>query len=430
MNLTKLFAAGLCLTAMTASATVFKADSFETGFSSGWDGTPAGARVDGDASLNGYTAARPMTGVTSNKVLKLDTEGGVWTNAVTGGGFPNAGDKVYSDMLVKFVPSEELPAIGIDVKLAIAVLAGTPNKLAFSVVDQDMLNTNVWIVTQGAIDTNVWYRLTIEMGNLGGVPYANIKTNGALVNDLGPYVLEAADKTLNSIGFQGTGYIDEVVVRSDDPIMTAILLTLNFAAGIDSVYVGLTQKTTGQTVTSGDTLVITASQWKQIASLTGPSTITWVNGGLGSSAATVTVANASATTVDIAAQTVTNTTATSGSGTSFDGAPQNKVAAWALANGVTSLTSGIYNNYLFNIDDAATVPTLSITSISVSGSTVTITVVATGINFTTINGTLKLVSYATLGGTPHPHSITFSGTTTATITYDIGSDSFVKAAVE
>jgi hypothetical protein len=421
---------------MTVSATVFKANSFETGEAgTGWtfDGTKnwdsSGVRVGGDASLDGYTASRPMTGVTSNTVLKLDTEGSVWTNAVVGGGIPTSGDKVFTDMLVKFVPSEELPFInGLDVKLAVAVLAGTPNKLAISVIDPDNYNTNVWFVTGAAIDTNVWTRLTIEMFNDTQFIFANVKTNGALVN-ASPYYVNAADKTLNSIGFSGTGFIDEVVVRSDDPIQTAILLTLNFAAGIDSVYVGGTAKTTGQTVTSPAELVITASQWKEIASLTGPNTITWVDGGLGSSVATVTVANASATTVEIAGQTSTSSTAIGGQ-TYFNGQQLSKVATWALANGVTTLSNDIYDQYLFNIPTDG-VPVLLITSMSVVDTTVSVSVLSTNnVNFASgINGTLKIKAYPVLGGTPEVYT-GFVGTTNAVFTTDIGTNKFIKASVE
>ena len=89
MNLTKCFAAGLCLTAMTASATgILQSDAFENNsYSGNWSGGLSlsyggiGNVVDGDAYPS-YTAVRPMTGVTSNRVLQLNTEGGVWTNTV------------------------------------------------------------------------------------------------------------------------------------------------------------------------------------------------------------------------------------------------------------------------------------------------------------------------------------------------------------
>lgn len=436
MNLTKCFVAGLCLTAMTASAVELKANAFEAGEpGTGWsfdgvkDWDTTGVRVDGDASLEGYTAARPMTGVTSNKVLKLDTEGGVWTNTVVDGSFASA--PVYADMLVKFVPSEELPSVDSAVKLAIAVTNGY-----LAVTKDDGLGGNEWVGTSTAIDTSLWYRVTVMLTFDDPLVKATVKINETAVIVEGNTLFDITDndgfQTLNSIGFQGTGFIDEVVVRDDDPISTAVLLTLSFTAGTDiaSVLVGGNPKNSGDTVASGSELVITAAQWKEIADVTGPSTVTWGDSAAGDTCVTVTVANATATTVTITAQTESTSTGTSGTGTSFDGAPMNKVATWALANGVTTLTSGIYDQYLFNLDDAATVPDLLIKSITVSGSTVTVTVEATGINFTTINGTLKLKSYPTLGGAETVHTITFSGTTTAEIVQDIGSNKFVKASVE
>jgi hypothetical protein len=163
-----------------------------------------------------------MPDAANENVLQLDTEGAVWTNTVSASFATTAR---FTDMLVKFVPSEELPVIGADVKLAVAVQAGTPNVLAISVVDQTLTITesNLWIVTTGEIDTNAWTRLTIELGSVEGEAYAYVKTNGVLVNPI-PYIVEAPDSTLNSIGFQGTGFIDEVVVRDDDPFGGAPVL--------------------------------------------------------------------------------------------------------------------------------------------------------------------------------------------------------------
>lgn len=433
MNLTKCFVAGLCLSAMTASAGFVVSNAFEaTDSGTGWtfgDKTwsTVGVRVDNDA-VNGrasYTGNRPMPGSDNNIVLKLDTEGGIWTNTV-GASFSGE-DVVYADMLVKFVPSEELPTLT-DGKLAIAIKAGLDGTNYLNIANNDS-STFAWAETAQAIDTSAWYRVTVKMYFESDWTFGQVYVNGTAVGS--PLALDG-DTTLNSIGFQGTGYVDEVAVRDDDPIATAVLISLSFSTGIQSVYVGETAKNTGDTVATGSDLIITAAQWKEIASVSGTDvTVDWVAGAAGDSIATVKVsAVTSGKIATITAQTETSTAATSGSGTSFDGAPMNKVASWALLYGVTSLSNGIYDNYLFNIDDAATVPTMNITSITVSGSTVTVTVTAGSTDFTAINGTLKLLSYATLDATPTTHTITFSGTTTATITHDIGTDKFVKALVE
>lgn len=216
MNLTKCFAVGLCLTAMTASAVIVKSDSFESGFSSGWDGTPAGARIDGDASLDGYMGTRPMTGVTSNKLVKLDTEGGVWTNKIGVSGQSFETTPVYCDMLVKFVPSEELPTLT-EGKLALAIKAGAGGTNFLNIAHQNGPAIE-WVQTARDISTSAWYRVTVKMywdvdlESTYGLTFINGTAVGSALRLDG-------NTTLNSIGFQGTGYIDEVVVRDDSPFV-------------------------------------------------------------------------------------------------------------------------------------------------------------------------------------------------------------------
>jgi hypothetical protein len=431
MNLTKLFAASLCLTALTASAAMVKTNAFETGEDqTGWwvgDGNTLTTRSVTNDSINGrsaYGGTTPLTGTANERVLKLDTEGAVWTNQVNAS-FEN--NPLYTDMLVKFVPSEDLPTFvaseGGKFALAIKPNAGGTNMLN---VANNNGSTFAWSETTQEISTSLWYRVTVKFYVEGESTYSQVYVNGSAV---GSPLLLNADINYTSIGFQGTGYIDEVVIRDDDPFAGGgALLTLQFATGIGSVYVGPTQKLSGQTVTSGQSLIISAAQFYEIASVTGAGT-SWSVGGLNETGGVVTVTSATNATLTITAQAETSTTPYAGSG-AFSNAPANTVAAWAIANGVSALSDPIYNNYLLNIDDQATVPDLLIKSIAVTNPTVTVTVEAAGVNFTQINGTLKLVSYPTLGGTPTTHSISFSGTTTVTIQQNIGTNQFVKARVE
>lgn len=447
MNLTKLFVAGLCFTAMTASAVVIKEDSFESGTftNAGWSGFDSTFGVNIIGGTNGVTDANsPMVGVGDDRVLHLNTDGAVWTNTITGATFLTT--PIYADMLVKFVPSEDLPTLDSGVKLAAAVTNG------FLVVTK---NGNVWNSTTQPIDTNFWYRFTVELkvvttSNLvadpGGdywnevtIKKANVKINGTNVVVGGETEFIISDflgsSTLTAIGFQGTGFIDEVVVRDDNPFAgISVMLTLSFSTGVGgiaSVTQNGTPKDSGNQVASPATLVITADQWKEITSVTGPSTVTWVDGAVGSSVATVTVANATATNVTIAGQPETSTTGTSGSGTSFDGAAMNKVAAWALANGVTTLSDGIYDDYLFNIATNSN-PTLVINSIAVTNTTVTVTVGAGTNNLAALNGVLKLRAWPVLGGTfeSYTNEVGIVGTTNVTVQVNIGTNKFVKALVE
>jgi hypothetical protein len=439
MNLTKCFVASLCLMAMTASAVVIKEDSFESGTftNAGWSGFDSTFGVNIIGGTNGVTDANsPMVGVGDDRVLHLNTDGAVWTNTITGASFAGT-TNIYVDMLVKFVPSEELPVIGTGVKLAVAVKTGTPNVFAYYVADQVSYSSNIWYETSAEINTNLWCRLTIDFSTLvidenNSVGLVNIKTNGALVNTL-PLYVEQTDYTLNSIGFQGTGYIDEVVVRDDNPFGAAIQITLSFATGVASVFVGPTQKLDTQTVDSGSDLIITAAQWKEISDVSGPGVTTnWVSGALGDSLVTVKVQASNATTVTVTSVTETSTSGTLGSSTSFDGAPMNKVAAWAIANGVSSLSDGIYTNYLYNVDDTAEAQTLLINSIAVTGTTVTVTVGAGTNNLSILNGVLKLKAWPVLGGTPvtYTNEVALLGTTNVTVQVNISTNKFVKALIE
>lgn len=254
MNLTKCFVAGLCLTAMTVSAAgTIQEDAFENGiYSVNWSGSlslsygEGGHVVDGDAFLgiSPYTLARPMTGVTSNRVLRLDTEGGVWTNTV---GVPFSAAPVFVDMLVKFVPSEDLPQLDSSVKLAVAVTNG------LLVVTK---NGSQWNQTSQAIDTNTWYRFSAELKQVttsnwvvdpfleGGGSWdisttkrAIVKINQSVVSVGGENDFTIFDvlgtSTLTSIGFSGTGFVDEIVVRDTDPFAPT---TVKFAGeGIEIV---------------------------------------------------------------------------------------------------------------------------------------------------------------------------------------------------
>lgn len=442
MNLTKCFVAGLCISALTASAGFIKSNAFETADAGtdwtfdgikGWDSE--GIRVANDSTNNraSYSSAeidRPYASAANTKVLALNTEGGVWTNTINQ---QFATTAIYVDMLVKFVPSEELPLkTTLSGKLAIAVMADVNGTNRLNIAWDNSGGFGDWLpITSKEVSTSSWHRITVKM-------YAVV--NG---EDYIPWVTVYLDRdqvldqqinglTLAAIGFSGTGFIDEVVVRDDDPFVTEIPLTLSFATGIDSVYVGVDSKTNGATVLSGDSLIITASKWYEIANVAGTDVTTnWVAGVIGDSAATVTVTAAAADkTVTITARTETSTDPQGGS-TLFNGQQANKVAAWAIANGVTTLLDANYPQYLFNIATNATVPTLSIKSVAISNTTATVSVQAGTTDFSpsAINGALKIKGYPTLGGTPEVYG-GFTGTTNAIFVQDIGTNKFIRAMVD
>jgi len=221
MNLTKCFVAGLCVSALTASAAITQSDAFEGGVYSGnWLGVGlnydpvAGPVVDGDAYPS-YQGVRPLTDVTTNRVLKLDTEGGIWTNTVNQSFETNA---VWVDMLVKFVPSEDLPTFSpvTDGKLAIAVKADAGGTNLLNIANNNGFSFT-WNPTAREISTSEWYRVTVKLyydSLVLGTTAAQVSINGT---DVGTPLELNANTTLFSIGFQGTGFIDEVVVRDDPP---------------------------------------------------------------------------------------------------------------------------------------------------------------------------------------------------------------------
>lgn len=430
MNLTKFFIASLCLTAMTASAIVLQSDSFESGsFSNGllWagPGLTTGAITDG---ITGLTDANtPMEIASDTKVLQLNTEGAVWTNMVTEGVFASA--PIYTDMLVKFVPSEALPSIDGTVKLAIATTNGL-----LVVTKDDGAGNNVWVSTSTTIDTSLWYRVTVKLSFVTPLVKANVKVDGTDVTVDGNTTFDITDndgfQTLYAIGFQGTGFIDEVVVRDDNPFgdTPVVLLTLSFATGIQSVVVDGNSKTNGASVATPSTLEITTATFYEIADVTGAST-NWTVAGIGETSGSVAVSSTSNVTVTITARAETSTNAWGGA-TAFTNQPANKVADWAIANLLTSLDDTYYNNYLLNVSTNS-LPTLRINSIAVSNTTATVTVGAGTVDLNEMNGTLKIIATPVLGGAETKYTATIPGSTTnVTITQDIDTNKFIKAIVE
>ncbi len=429
MNLTKLFAASLCLTAMAASAVELKSDSFESeSFSGGWVGPQPSNIV---AGTNGVAEANSPINTSDTKVLQLDTGAGTWTNQV-GYSFDNTNTPaLYIDMLVKFVPSETPPPLGDGVKLAIAVT----NDLLV-VTKAVGVGVNDWATTATTIDTSLWYRVTVKLEQdvVNYLYYASVTLNGNQpVSVGGEERFEIADSTfygvLNSIGFQGTGFIDEVVVTTDNPLggVTVFDITLSFAAGQLSVLVSGTGTNAAPVVPSGTTLDVIAKPFYQIAGTT--ATNNWTSGGEPNTNGTITVTAEADTEITFTAQPWTSTDPVGGT-TSFANAPATNVAAWAIAKGVTELDDNIYNQYLLNIDDATDVPSLLIKSVAVTNTEVTVTVEADGVNFSTINGQVKLMVSPVLGGSSSNITAAVSGEFTATVQADIGTNKFVKAVVE
>jgi hypothetical protein len=230
MNLTKWFAAGLCITAMTVSAQSIKTNSFETGDSGeGWfvgvDKSFASSTIlvanDATNARDTYSndaTNRPMPDAANTKVLKLD-ESVTFTNEITDASFLS--NPVYVDMLVKFVPSDTLAPVDGAIKMAIAV---TNNLLA---VTRYNGGDNEWVITDTIIDTSVWHRVTVKLelqAPANRMATVTIDQNTVMVGGVSPFRItdNEGSVTLKALSFSGTGYVDEIVVTRDNPFSSLV----------------------------------------------------------------------------------------------------------------------------------------------------------------------------------------------------------------
>jgi len=240
--------------------------------------------------------------------LALDTEGGtLWrslntiTSATTGEGDAAtttydlgtakavAATGTYLDTLVQFtVTEDDAPTVGEGDKLAIWLQAGegTTNLMVKAAVIDDIgTPTETTFTLNAKVNPGEWYRLTIkaiaDITDNEGLPGFQIYLDGALLTSstptltskyleiLGPddvddshYADLVAGKyfaslssatTLQGVGFQGTGAVDEIVWTEEDPFAgAAIDFTLTWGEGVDAVsYVLSTDLTTTNSLTSG-----------------------------------------------------------------------------------------------------------------------------------------------------------------------------------
>ncbi|MCL1921111.1 MAG: hypothetical protein FWG50_08560 [Kiritimatiellaeota bacterium] len=178
-----------------------------------------------------FATSNPLTNSTDSMVLELNTEGDTLQRSIAGADF--TADPIYIDMMVKFVLSEDEPDIPSgDVKTLIFANASS-NLVVYS---SDGVNIYGFSELAGpGIDPEQWYRLTLTWFNwedAGGLATMKIQLNGGeyLTGALGfneefgtgayNFVSAASvveDTTLSFIEFQGTGFIDELVVTYDEP---------------------------------------------------------------------------------------------------------------------------------------------------------------------------------------------------------------------
>lgn len=207
----------------------------------------------------------PISGISgydsTARVLRLNTETATLTNDIdqTTSSFQAA--PIWLDTMVQFVTTDSHPTISDNtVKLALYAFAGeTSTNLAvyhaYFVVGTGMVTTNT--VLDVAVDPAKWYRLTVELqhedGGEGygadGVQAFRMRLNGSgndgqfiTLNGAPAYgddwyeAVDAGDSpaggawflsagapgaetawAIDSLAFQGTGYLDDLVLRKTDP---------------------------------------------------------------------------------------------------------------------------------------------------------------------------------------------------------------------
>jgi hypothetical protein len=256
----------------------------------------------------------PISGISgydsTARVLRLNTETATLTNQIAEATSDFQAAPIWLDTMVQFVTTDSHPEITDNtVKLALYAYVGeSSTNLAvyhsYFVVGSGFITTNT--DTGVAVDPALWHRVTVELQHEeGGEGYAanglqafRMKLNGQLVTlngapaygdswyDTvdsggspagGAWFLSAGDpgnetaKAIDSLAFQGTGYLDDLVLRKTDPYVIApvgqeFLITQVIsdpAHGFASPAGEITVQQGGSTQ-----IVYTASDWYRITSLT------------------------------------------------------------------------------------------------------------------------------------------------------------------
>ena len=244
----------------------------------------------------------PISGISgaNTHALRLNTEGDTLTNKFSTVETTFESDPIWLDTVVQFVLSEDLPtglADDVDVKMALYALAGeTSTNLVVhhAIYDEGFLATNT--VTDIEIDPEAWYRVTVKMAageTMHEIPQAfSIMVNGQLVevteNAYGADWLDTFEMTpagagswflsagtegsypsaIESLAFQGTGFIDDLCLVDTDPFAIppsgeGFLITQNVGANGAANPAGEIQIADGGTTS----IVYTADDWYRIQEL-------------------------------------------------------------------------------------------------------------------------------------------------------------------
>ena len=432
-----------------------------------------------------YANGRPITNDNDKaQALKLETEGQTLTRYVafteddgSGSlGIPlttpttisvTESEPVYVDTLMKFTPSEDDPEVtDSNIKLALFVNVNSNLVLRHTYYDVNRLPNAGYVTTNsiftdlGEINPEQWYRLTIKMQyhNSYGAMQAWLWLDGTQLthyngevdgNNIhnGPIFYTISDSQfLSQVSFQGTGYVDDLVVARDITSFAGqagLTLTLAFDDDVLDVLVDGQPVQPSAVVESGSTLAITAVDWYQINSVTGDGiTYTGTTGELeGESTGTITADGPDKTATINASQYTGSIPTGFPPGHPYETLPANKLAAWAVASGLgeqdVMLNAADYlDNYLLNIDESIDAQ-LKITSIVYDPvrEIATITVGATdpAVDFTELNGALVVQTTDDLAagfGATMVYDITLTTAGEVTIEVQAIAGNFIRAYVQ
>lgn len=350
----------------------------------------------------GITYPIGISGTTHLKVLKLNTEGGTLSAMLDDTATDFETQSIYVDTMINFVISEDDPSFAgmDDVKIAVFANAASNLVIRHGMYDEELAITITNSVTDVVVDPAKWYRLTITIKQqaINGTPFSLFKVS---LNGADPIIhvnardgdvwfdasQDANDSTdyskLTAVSFQGTGYIDDLVVTRDNPFGPAGFFDVYTVVGAN----GSINGDAHQDVAPGDdlTIVYTADEWYRIDALE-------VDG------VPVSAAAGEATYT----QVLTDVQGDISNNVSFVQATQGQTGlgvpnAWAAGFGYTEAQAladlNIADDYLLGLDPTGTYAIgFDISALDVDGNvTVTCTLTDGAVPLdTTINGSLKV----------------------------------------
>lgn len=250
---------------------------------------------------------QPLPGVTHTNVLRFDTQGNLLTNSF-GAGFDMAENLTYVDMALQFVTYDDRPTYctptDTGIKGGVYVNASSNLVVYHGVANNDgALRSNMVTTTTLQLESTNWYRVTITIDalptNRPAIAMFQLRLNGVTItnaagyadnwktqlNDSGQLPSTSASGTwfrtasnnhaqkLISLGFGGTGFLDDLVVTTRDPFAPAMffetcLLSVTQTGNGHSSFGSAPYRSVAVTIGTSTQIVYTADDWFRINTLT------------------------------------------------------------------------------------------------------------------------------------------------------------------